>query len=101
MLLLHPGARSRQSLPVPEDVLVLIDVAESSLAYDLKDKRQAYARAGIVEYWLLDLTKSQMDVFRDPSTEGYRSEKIVAADGSVASLAFPNEPIALSEILAP
>lgn len=101
ILLLHPNAKSRDSLPIPEDVLVLIEVAESSLAYDLKDKRQAYARAGIVEYWLLDLTKSQMYVFRDPTSEGYCSEKIVAADESIAPLAFPDDPIALSELLAP
>jgi len=101
ILLLRHTADTRDSAPIPEDVLVLIEVADSSLPYDMRDKRDAYARTGVAEYWLLDLTRNQLFVFRDPDTNGYRSEQIVSATESIAPLAFPDEAVALAEILPP
>lgn len=98
VLLLRPDLDESRA-PMPEDVLLLVEVADSSLVYDLRDKYKAYARTGIAEYWLLDLTRNQMRVFFDPSAEGYRGEKIVAADEAVAPLSFPNEPVSLKELL--
>jgi Uma2 family endonuclease len=87
--------------PTPEDVLLLVEVADSSLSYDSRDKRDAYARTGVREYWLLNLPQNQLHVFRDPDSHGYRSEVIIRADESVAPLAFPQETVALAEILPP
>jgi Uma2 family endonuclease len=101
ILLLRPSADMRDSVPIPEDVLLLIEVADSSLLYDMRDKRDAYARTGISEYWILDLAHNQLHVFREPSTSGYRSEKVICADESVAPLAFPDIPVPMSEILPP
>jgi Uma2 family endonuclease len=101
LLLLRASADARDTAPLPEDVLLLVEVADSSLAYDLRDKRTAYARTGIPEYWLLDLTQNQMYVFHDPSADGFRAEKIISTTESIAPLAFPNEPVALSELLPP
>jgi Uma2 family endonuclease len=100
-MLLRHTADARDSAPLPEDVLLLVEVAETSLLYDLSDKRNAYARTGIAEYWLLNLTRNQLHVFRDPEVQGYRSEQIIPADGSIAPLAFPDEAVALTEILPP
>ncbi len=87
--------------PTPEDVLLLVEVADSSLVYDSRDKRDAYARAGIAEYWLLNLTQNQLHVFREPGPAGYRREDIIPAEGSVAPRAFPDEVLPLSAILPP
>jgi Uma2 family endonuclease len=88
-------------LPVPGEVLLLVEIADQSLPYDLCDKRVAYARSGIVEYWLLDLPQNQMHIFRDPGADGYRSERIVSANESIAPLAFPDVPIPLNELFSP
>ena len=65
--------RYRDALPGPADILLVIEVAESSLAYDRTVKANLYARSGIPELWIVDLTAAQTLVFRDPSPEGYRT----------------------------
>lgn len=59
-------------LPVPEDVLFLIEVADTSLAYDRNVKLPAYARAGIREVWIVDLAGEIVERYTRPSAEGYR-----------------------------
>lgn len=58
--------------PGPEDVLLLIEVAETSLRYDRDKKLPLYARAGIPECWLVDLSGKALWIYRDPGPEGYR-----------------------------
>ena len=71
----------------PADVVLLIEVADSSRSYDLGQKRAAYAKAGIVEYWVADLTRSEMIVHRRPQPDGsyadvtvHRAEQTMAAE---------------------
>jgi len=59
--------------PGPDDVLLLIEVADTSLELDLGAKRELYARAGIREFWIVDLTTETVLVHREPEGEGYRS----------------------------
>ncbi len=101
ILLLRATADTRETSPLPEDVLLLLEVADSSLLYDQRDKLEAYARNGIVEYWLLDLTRNELHVFRDPEGCAYRTTLVVRADESIAPLAFADTPVAVSEILPP
>jgi len=98
-LLLLRSDLDESRAPLPSDVLLLIEVAETSLLYDLRDKLAAYARTGVAEYWILDLTRNELHVFREPEALGYRSEQVVRTGGSIAPLAFPDEPVALGEIL--
>src|SRR3954471_14581118 len=58
--------------PRPEDVLLLIEVSDSSVSYDRRVKAPLYASNGIPEYWVVDLGRGQVVVYRDPSPEGYR-----------------------------
>ena len=58
--------------PRPEDVLLLIEVGETSVAYDRDVKIPLYAMAGIPEVWLLDLAESVVTVYREPWEGGYR-----------------------------
>lgn len=99
ILLLRPEADTRDTSPLPEDVLLLVEVADSSLMYDKSDKRDAYARSGIAEYWLLNLTRNELHVFRDPDGRAYRTELLVRAGESIAPLAFADTPVALSDLL--
>jgi Uma2 family endonuclease len=71
--LLRPRADGyRDALPRPADVLLMIEVADSSLAYDRTVKANLYARSGIPELWIVDLAGARILVHRDPSPEGYR-----------------------------
>ncbi|HEY3108565.1 MAG TPA: Uma2 family endonuclease [Chloroflexota bacterium] len=88
--ILRPGSY-RDRTPAPEDILLLIEIADSSIAYDRAIKGPLYAAAGIPEYWILDLTTSTLAVYREPATDGYRSLQTIAADGAVAPLAFPTD----------
>ncbi len=101
ILLLRAEADARDTAPLPEDVLLLIEVADSSLVYDQTDKRAAYARAPIAEYWILDLTRNELHAFRDPDGREYRTTLVFRAGESVAPLAFADTPVAVSDILPP
>jgi Uma2 family endonuclease len=57
--------------PRPHEIFLLIEVADTSLAYDLGEKCQLYAEAGIRDYWVFDIPNRLVHVFRDPSKDGY------------------------------
>lgn len=59
--------------PAPPDLLLVVEASDSSWAYDLGRKARAYGRAGVSEYWVLDLVNRLVIVHRDPSGDGYRS----------------------------
>ena len=99
ILLLRPDVERTETAPLPEDVLLLVEVADSSLIYDQTDKRDAYARNGIVEYWLVDLTRNQLIVFRDSDGRAFQTELRFRAPESVAPLAFPDTPFAVAAVM--
>ena len=89
----------RTGHPQTSDVLLLIEVADSTLKSDREIKGPLYARSGIGEFWLVDLEHRKLEVYRDPSPEGYQTKFTLAATDQATCLAFPEEPIALGEIL--
>lgn len=91
----------RTTHPRPDDVLLLVEVADSSIAYDRSVKAPLYARAGIAEYWLVDLRSRVLEVHREPTPEGYVQVLEMAPGTSVAPVAFPDVGIDVGEILGP
>ena len=87
------------ALPGPEDVLLLIEVAETSLAYDRDFKLPLYAAAGIPDAWLLNHDAMRLEIYREPHNGAYRSVTFVERGGSVAPLAFPDLTIQMVDIL--
>ncbi len=83
-----------------EDTLLLIEVADSSLAYDRSTKLRIYAEAGIPEYWIVDCAAETVEVYRTPGPEGYRD--VSRADGATALTlqAFPDVALTPAEIFA-
>lgn len=75
--------------PTAEDVLLVIEVAESSLAYDTGEKADLYAAAGIADYWVVKLRDRCVEVRRDPAAGRYRSLQSFSGDQEVRPLAFP------------
>ncbi|MEG4842397.1 Uma2 family endonuclease [Microcoleus sp. B9-D4] len=87
--------------PTPSEVYLIIEVADSSLAYDREIKAKAYARSGIADYWVLNVNERQLHVFREPAEEGYQSEVILGESAIVSPLHFPTFNIAIQAMLPP
>lgn len=79
----HPPA-------TPADVLLIIEVADSSLAYDRQVKARLYAEARVPEYWLWDLNGRSVIVHREPGPDGYQSVTRVRGRAPLRPLAFPD-----------
>lgn len=91
----------RQSHPTAGDVLLTIEVAESSLAYDRDLKLALYAAHGIAEAWLVDVENARLTLYRDPSGEGYRSTRTLTELRSVALPDPPGGRIDLAQLFWP
>ncbi len=87
--------------PTPEEIYLVIEVADTTLAKDCGTKATAYARAGIADYWVLDINDRQLHVFRDPSQTGYQRNVVLAEDATVAPLSFPSFSLAVNQMLPP
>ena len=85
--------------PEPEDVVLLVEVADSSLSYDRDLKLPLYARAGIAEVWLVCLLPQTVEVFRAPSESGYGERREARRGESVAALNIPGVVLSVAEIL--
>jgi Uma2 family endonuclease len=83
-----------------DDVLLLIEVADSSLAYDRSTKLQLYAQAGIAEYWVVDCTAEVVEVYRGPGPDGYREVSRLRGVAALGPLAFPHVELTPAEIFA-
>lgn len=90
-----------QGHPGPGDVLLLIEVAGSSLAEDTGEKAQLYAEAGIEDYWVVNPVDNCVEVFRDPQPTGYQSREIRRGDEQIRPIAFPDVVLEPSIVFAP
>jgi Uma2 family endonuclease len=89
----------KRALPRPADVLLVIEVADRSLAYDRTIKMALYAGAGIAEAWIVNLIDRWIEVYRDPSSVGYTTLLKILPGKSVAPLAFADVIVAVDELL--
>ena len=78
----------------------MIEVAETSLAYDRSTKRRLYAEARIPEYWVVDCAAETVEVHRDPGPDGYREVHLVTGVATVRPQAFPDVELRTTEIFA-
>jgi Uma2 family endonuclease len=83
-----------------EDVLLLIEVADSSLAYDRSTKLRLYAEAGIPEYWVIDCVAEAVETYRHPGPQGYRDVSRATGAATLAPHAFPDVELTTAEIFA-
>ncbi|BDG19382.1 hypothetical protein TthSNM11_15850 [Thermus thermophilus] len=88
-LLLYRLGDFRHRYPGPEDALLVLEVAESSLDYDLTKKVPLYAKAGVPEVWVQDLLGGKLLLFRTPEEDHYREQIWVRPGERVSPLAFP------------
>lgn len=84
--------------PMPEDVLLVIEVADTSLKYDRDTKVPLYARHGIPEVWLVDIENRRLTVYREPGQESYRTVIDPAPPGETPLSALKDVRIDLSDL---
>lgn len=92
------GREYRSHHPYPENIFWLIEYADASLSRDLELKSKIYAEAGIREYWVVNLKKLQLVVFRDPEDGEYSAKTTIAA-GTLQPLAFPDISVEVARII--
>jgi Uma2 family endonuclease len=90
--------RYRQAHPTASDVQLAIEVSQSSLAYDLEQKRLLYAEAGIVEYWIVDAMASCIHVFRNPEQGEYRVRQILKSGETLSPQIAPDAKLHLDDL---
>src|SRR4030095_7726610 len=86
--------------PITRNALLVIEVSDSSIRYDQGPKLSVYARHGVSEVWIEDLTAADtLLVFREPSGATYKTQLALQGASSIAPLAFPDLVLSVSEIL--
>ncbi|HYW52821.1 MAG TPA: Uma2 family endonuclease [Dongiaceae bacterium] len=86
-------------LPVPDDVLAVIEVSHSRLRYDRGEKLRLYARVGVADYWIVDVKKKRIELYRERHDLGYGSVTVAEKGGTVAFSAFPNIVFSVNELV--
>ena len=85
--------------PAPADVLLVVEVADTSLRYDRDVKIPLYARSGITEAWLVDLASATVEAFTQPTPQGYRQSRRAGRGERLIPLAFPAATVLVSHVL--
>ncbi|MEO0455403.1 MAG: Uma2 family endonuclease [Cyanobacteria bacterium P01_A01_bin.114] len=93
-----PESRYDERHPGPGDIYWLIEVSNSTLAYDLGEKARLYARDGIQEYWVVDVAGRQLWVHREPLNGAYRFIEQMA-DGQLQPLGLPDVVVEIKRLL--
>ncbi len=87
------------SLPTTQDAYLVIEVADSTVAYDRGIKVPLYGKAGILETWLVDLPQRRIEVYRSPSKDGYQSMHYASPGETLSPTAFPDVALQVAELL--
>lgn len=85
--------------PQPEDILIAIEVADSSLSYDREEKMPRYAAAGVPEAWLVNVRARTVTVYTDPTTTGYRASRTLGWTDELAATAVDGLRLTFEDIL--
>jgi len=87
--------------PGPGDARLLVEISDTTLRLDQGRKQRAYARSGILEYWIVNLPERRLQVYRDPAESGYRRVASFSEGESVAPLAAPGASVSVAGLLPP
>ncbi len=85
--------------PQPQDVLLIVEVADTSADYDRQVKVPLYADAAIIEVWLVDLVAQYLEVYRQPSTNGYQQIQQLRRNQQIFFQSLPDLEISINNIL--
>jgi Uma2 family endonuclease len=104
-LIVVPGS-PRDYTSHPTTALLVLEVSDTSLAYDTGDKANLYAAAGILDYWVVDVTHRRLYVFRNPKPDAgvkyghaYFHQTVLGPADAIAPLAAPQSPVTAADLL--
>lgn len=83
----------------PRTADLIIEVADSSLRFDTNEKRLLYARAGIRDFWVVDIQGRGLLVFRDPKSGNYTTRMVLGPTDSISPLAVPAAFVKVADLL--
>jgi len=93
LIVLAKLSREFKDNPQPADLRLVVEISDSTLCFDLATKARLYARARIVEYWVVDIPGRRIIVHRDPQEGQYRSVVAYSEQESVNPLASPDSEL--------
>lgn len=102
-----PGSRREfRSQNHPTNAALVVEVSDTSIAFDRERKGSLYARAGIPEYWIVNLQLQSLEVYRDPAPDpaapfgyGYRQRLSFGSEDRVSPVAIPGAEILVADLL--
>ena len=97
----QPATAYIERLPAPSDLTLVVEVSDTTLRFDRTTKAALYARAGIGEYWIVDIAGRQVFVHRRPGAEGYREIASYGAEEQIAVLSHPGDSVCVADLLPP
>jgi Uma2 family endonuclease len=96
----------RQYSRHPRTALLVVEVSDTTVAYDTGDKASLYAAAGIADYWVIDVNDQRLHVFRDPQPDpskkygyGYKAVQVLGPKDKVSPLAAPTHSADVADLL--
>ena len=95
VVLYKSGVENRH--PTPEDIYLVIEVADTTLDYDSGVKLRAYEKGGITEYWIIDVAKKAVNIYKLPAQKRKYTPE-THTDGVIAPQAFPDVTVLLEDI---
>jgi Uma2 family endonuclease len=82
----------------PSNTLLAVEIADSSLAYDMGRKAKFYARFGVPALWVIDVKTLETHVFEEPTAEGYAAQRVIASTETLAPAFAPELALKLAEL---
>ena len=98
IVLRSPSETFTSASPQPHDLALVVEIADTTLRFDLTVKAALYARAGVIEYWVLDLNARRLIVHREPEPAGYRSIVAYSESEKVAPLEAPQSELSVGDM---
>ena len=89
----------REGHPTPADVLLLIEVADTSIEYDRNAKLNAYARAGIPEVWIVTRKDRRIEAYTEPADAEYANVRYAGHGENIAPSAFPDVVLEIDRVI--
>lgn len=94
-----PRKKYLENHPTPSDILLVMEISDTTLAYDRDDKASAYSRNGIGQYLLLNLQNETIEDYRAPNADGYQFKRTLRKGDIFNLVAFPEIEIKFDDLL--
>jgi Uma2 family endonuclease len=98
VLVKPPRRKYLENHPTPNDILLVMEISDTTLAYDRDDKEQAYSRNGIQQYLLLNLQNQTLEDYREPNADGYGAKRTFRSGDVFNLVAFPEIEIKFDDL---